>query len=151
MVVVFFSFVSICVRVHEFIDERKAWYSHLAASIILSEFVTSDVCMAFKILMNRFQWWSCFYHFFSSLMKVKTFRELYSKTISDKHEDVMAKFGAILAQGILDAGKLSHKFLYIWKRCENCKWLSVLIIHHPSIIHPSYYKLYPTLRMDVMS
>lgn len=36
--------------------------------------------------------------------KVKTFRELYSKTIADKHEDVMAKFGAILAQGILDAG-----------------------------------------------
>ncbi|XP_022093769.1 26S proteasome non-ATPase regulatory subunit 1-like [Acanthaster planci] len=36
--------------------------------------------------------------------KVTTFRNLYSKTISDKHEDVMAKFGAILAQGIIDAG-----------------------------------------------
>ncbi|XP_065841251.1 26S proteasome non-ATPase regulatory subunit 1-like [Oscarella lobularis] len=36
--------------------------------------------------------------------KVKTFRELYTKSISDKHEDTMAKFGAILSQGIIDAG-----------------------------------------------
>lgn len=36
--------------------------------------------------------------------KVKDFRQLYSKVISDKHEDVMAKFGAIIAQGIIDAG-----------------------------------------------
>merc|ERR1719186_2434732 len=36
--------------------------------------------------------------------KVKEFRALYTKVISDKHEDVMAKFGAILAQGIIDAG-----------------------------------------------
>lgn len=36
--------------------------------------------------------------------KVKEFRQLYSKVISDKHEDVMAKFGAITAQGIIDAG-----------------------------------------------
>jgi len=36
--------------------------------------------------------------------KVKDFRSLYQKVISDKHEDVMAKFGAILAQGIIDAG-----------------------------------------------
>lgn len=36
--------------------------------------------------------------------KVKEFRQLYAKVISDKHEDVMAKFGAILAQGIIDAG-----------------------------------------------
>ncbi|OCT57605.1 hypothetical protein XELAEV_18003248mg [Xenopus laevis] len=36
--------------------------------------------------------------------KVSQFRQLYSKVISDKHDDVMAKFGAILAQGILDAG-----------------------------------------------
>merc|ERR1719369_1487499 len=34
--------------------------------------------------------------------KVKDFRALYTKVISDKHEDVMAKFGAILAQGIID-------------------------------------------------
>ena len=36
--------------------------------------------------------------------KVKDFRALYSKVIGDKHEDVMAKFGAIFAQGIIDAG-----------------------------------------------
>ena len=36
--------------------------------------------------------------------KVKDFRALYQKVITDKHEDVMAKFGAILAQGIIDAG-----------------------------------------------
>ncbi|ESO10941.1 hypothetical protein HELRODRAFT_71906, partial [Helobdella robusta] len=36
--------------------------------------------------------------------KVSHYRQLYAKVISDKHEDVMAKFGAILAQGIIDAG-----------------------------------------------
>lgn len=35
--------------------------------------------------------------------KVKDFRALYAKVISDKHDDVMAKFGAIIAQGIIDA------------------------------------------------
>ena len=30
--------------------------------------------------------------------KLKTFKELFTKTMSDKHEDVMVKFGAILAQ-----------------------------------------------------
>merc|ERR1712183_838680 len=39
-----------------------------------------------------------------SCPKVKTFRDLYKKVINDKHEDVMAKKGAILAQGIIDAG-----------------------------------------------
>jgi len=36
--------------------------------------------------------------------KVKDFRNLYTKVISDKHDDVMAKFGAIMAQGIIDGG-----------------------------------------------
>lgn len=36
--------------------------------------------------------------------KAKEFREKYRKAIEDKHEDVMAKYGAILAQGIIDAG-----------------------------------------------
>jgi len=38
------------------------------------------------------------------VFQVKAMRETYAKVISDKHEDVMAKFGAILAQGIIDAG-----------------------------------------------
>lgn len=36
--------------------------------------------------------------------KVTFFRQSYAQVISNKHEDVMAKFGAILAQGIIDAG-----------------------------------------------
>ena len=38
-------------------------------------------------------------------LQIGNFRQLYTKVISDKHEDAMAKFGAILAQGIIDAGK----------------------------------------------
>lgn len=41
--------------------------------------------------------------------RVKDFRALYAKVVVDKHEDVMAKFGAILAQGIIDAGELSFE------------------------------------------
>jgi 26S proteasome regulatory subunit N2 len=40
----------------------------------------------------------------STCAKMPHFRQLYAKVIADKHEDVMAKFGAILAQGIIDAG-----------------------------------------------
>lgn len=36
--------------------------------------------------------------------KSKDYRTLYAKVISDKHDDIMAKFGAIIAQGIIDAG-----------------------------------------------
>ncbi|CEJ03433.1 Putative 26S proteasome regulatory subunit [Rhizopus microsporus] len=36
--------------------------------------------------------------------KVATVRKMYEKVIGDKHEDPMAKFGAVLAQGIIDAG-----------------------------------------------
>ena len=32
--------------------------------------------------------------------KVKDFRQLYTKVVADKHEDSIAKFGAILAQGM---------------------------------------------------
>ncbi|RCH91282.1 proteasome regulatory particle base subunit [Rhizopus azygosporus] len=36
--------------------------------------------------------------------KVTAVRKMYEKVIGDKHEDPMAKFGAVLAQGIIDAG-----------------------------------------------
>ncbi|CAG8556740.1 11970_t:CDS:10, partial [Acaulospora colombiana] len=36
--------------------------------------------------------------------KVSSTRKLYEKIINDKHEDAMAKFGAVLGQGIIDAG-----------------------------------------------
>jgi 26S proteasome regulatory subunit N2 len=36
--------------------------------------------------------------------RVKEFREKLKKIIGDKHEDVMSRFGAILANGIMDAG-----------------------------------------------
>merc|ERR1719394_1556030 len=36
--------------------------------------------------------------------KVKHFRSMYTRYIDDKRENEMAKFGAILAQGIIDAG-----------------------------------------------
>ena len=36
--------------------------------------------------------------------KVAAIRELFAKVVADKHEDPMARFGASLAQGIIDAG-----------------------------------------------
>ncbi|KAK9477850.1 armadillo-type protein [Lipomyces japonicus] len=36
--------------------------------------------------------------------KVASIRKTFAKVISEKHEDAMAKFGAALAQGIIDAG-----------------------------------------------
>eukprot|EP01088_Endostelium_zonatum_P015606 TRINITY_DN3915_c0_g2_i1.p1 TRINITY_DN3915_c0_g2~~TRINITY_DN3915_c0_g2_i1.p1 ORF type:complete len:1045 (-),score=328.52 TRINITY_DN3915_c0_g2_i1:23-3157(-) len=36
--------------------------------------------------------------------RVESIRKLFSDRIADKHEDAMAKFGACLAQGIIDAG-----------------------------------------------
>ena len=36
--------------------------------------------------------------------KVASIRELFSKVVADKHEDPIARFGASLAQGIIDAG-----------------------------------------------
>merc|ERR1712151_679592 len=36
--------------------------------------------------------------------RVKELREKFKKVIGDKHEDVMTRFGAILASGIMDAG-----------------------------------------------
>lgn len=49
----------------------------------------------------------------STCARVKDFRALYAKVVVDKHEDVMAKFGAILAQGIIDAGEFFQSCLHM--------------------------------------
>jgi len=36
--------------------------------------------------------------------RVEKVRKLFADTIADKHEDIMAKFGACIASGIIDAG-----------------------------------------------
>lgn len=36
--------------------------------------------------------------------KAESTRKLYAKVIADKHEDVLAKMGAIYAQGLMEAG-----------------------------------------------
>lgn len=46
----------------------------------------------------------CIQHTEHTCPKVKTLRETLIKIISDKHDDVIAKYGAIIAHGILDAG-----------------------------------------------
>lgn len=39
--------------------------------------------------------------------KITFFRQLYTQVINNKHLDAMAKYGAILAQGIIDVGGLA--------------------------------------------
>ncbi|XP_060842260.1 26S proteasome non-ATPase regulatory subunit 1-like [Rhopalosiphum padi] len=46
----------------------------------------------------------CIHQTQSSCSESRYFRSLYAKVISDKHEDDVVKFGAILAQGIIDGG-----------------------------------------------
>jgi 26S proteasome regulatory subunit N2 len=44
--------------------------------------------------------------------KVAKFRKLFEKTYTNKHEDALCRFGAILAQGIIDAGLISFSFSF---------------------------------------
>jgi len=60
--------------------------------------------------------------------RVKDFRALYAKVVVDKHEDVMAKFGAILAQGIIDAGESLHLCENLVHRSLGYRFLYVSLI-----------------------
>lgn len=44
------------------------------------------------------------YYVLPLIFKVGPTRKLYETVIKDKHEDVMARLGAVLGQGIIDAG-----------------------------------------------
>lgn len=71
------------------------------------------------------------------------FRQLYSKVINDKHDDVMAKFGAILAQGILDAGLCStevHNYVTHYMFILLVRNLVCYLERHQPGIYPSEHQ-----------
>lgn len=61
-----------------------------------SDFVRQGVLIAMAMILIQQNEQSC--------PKVATFRQTLEKVFSNRHEDALAKFGAALAQGILDAG-----------------------------------------------
>jgi 26S proteasome regulatory subunit N2 len=67
----------------------------------------------------------CIQHTEATCPKVKTLRETLMKIITDKHDDVIAKYGAIIAHGILDAGRMlvligSSSALFLIFFLQNC-------------------------------
>ncbi|GAA6058795.1 hypothetical protein JCM10212_001911 [Sporobolomyces blumeae] len=60
------------------------------------DFVRQGACMSLAMILIQQN--------DASSPKVASVREKYTKILSDKHEDAMAKFGAALSQGIIDAG-----------------------------------------------
>ncbi|XP_014213082.1 26S proteasome non-ATPase regulatory subunit 1 [Copidosoma floridanum] len=70
--------------------------------------------------------------------RVKDFRSLYAKVIIDKHEDHMAKFGAILAQGIIDAGG-RNVTISLQSRTGHTNMLAVV----GSLVFTQYWYWYP--------
>ncbi|KAI4470142.1 26s proteasome non-atpase regulatory subunit [Holotrichia oblita] len=73
-----------------------------------------------------------------SCPKVALFRRYYSEVVSNKHEDVMAKFGAILAQGIIDAGG-RNVTLTLQSRTGHTNMLAVVGTH----IFTQYWYWFP--------
>lgn len=71
--------------------------------------------------------------------KVAGVRKLYEKIISDKHEDPMAKFGAVLGQGIIDAGMVDLcKPVVTMPKKSIARWsqrYNLIIISHRSREH----------------
>ncbi|XP_050307174.1 26S proteasome non-ATPase regulatory subunit 1 [Anthonomus grandis grandis] len=70
--------------------------------------------------------------------KVNFFRQTYAQVISNKHEDVMAKFGAILAQGIIDAGG-RNVTLSLQSRTGHTNMLAVV----GSLVFTQYWYWFP--------
>lgn len=70
--------------------------------------------------------------------KVTFFRQSYAQVISNKHEDVMAKFGAILAQGIIDAGG-RNVTLSLQSRTGHTNMLAVV----GSLVFTQYWYWFP--------
>ena len=70
--------------------------------------------------------------------KVSLFRRYYAEVVSNKHEDVMAKFGAILAQGIIDAGG-RNVTLTLQSRTGHTNMLAVVGTH----IFTQYWYWFP--------
>ncbi|GAA5934841.1 proteasome regulatory particle base subunit RPN2 [Sporobolomyces koalae] len=60
------------------------------------DFVRQGACMALAMILIQQN--------DASSPNVASVRQKYTKILSDKHEDAMAKFGAALSQGIIDAG-----------------------------------------------
>ncbi|GAA5975568.1 hypothetical protein JCM5350_002652 [Sporobolomyces pararoseus] len=60
------------------------------------DFVRQGACMSLAMILIQQNE--------TSSPKVASVRQKYTKILSDKHEDAMAKFGAALSQGIIDAG-----------------------------------------------
>jgi len=58
-----------------------------------TDFVRQGVCMALAMVLMQ-----------QPHAKVEPFRKKLAKMVADKHEEVMARMGAIVATGILDAG-----------------------------------------------
>ena len=59
--------------------------------------------------------------------KVKDFRALYQKVITDKHEDVMAKFGAILATSFWENKKKPEKWcVFTFFSFFSASWLIIV-------------------------
>ncbi|KRT82499.1 HEAT domain-containing protein [Oryctes borbonicus] len=73
-----------------------------------------------------------------SCPKVALFRRYYSEVVSNKHEDVMAKYGAILAQGIIDAGG-RNVTLTLQSRTGHTNMLAVVGTH----IFTQYWYWFP--------
>lgn len=89
---------------HEIFNISKMFHITKCFQLIFTIFLFSFLCL---FLLNHQQIASAMIliqHTDQTSPKASFFRSLYSEVISNKHEDVMAKFGAILAQGIIDAG-----------------------------------------------